>query len=288
MMALPGMLWYLIFKYIPMPTGFIIAMENYLPWKGILDSEWVWFENFQRILKSDALMKVLRNTLCLSGLSLLFAFPSSIILALMINELRCRWFKKTVQTVAYLPHFLSWAIVGGLVFNLLDTNFGLMNQLLKWIGMDPIRWYASPQYWPAILTIAKIWKNSGWGTITFLAAICAVDPGLYEAAVVDGAGRWKQTLHVTLPAMMPTITVTFILSIGQILKEDSEMIMALVGSNDILYETAEVFETFVTRTTMNGAYSSPAAMSILQNVVTFFLVWGANTWARRHDQASVW
>lgn len=288
LMALPGLLWYLVFKYIPMPTGLIIAMEKYVPWKGLWGSEWVWFDNFKRLFESEVLWDLLKNTLLLSALSMIFAFPSSIILALLINELRCRWFKRSVQTVAYLPYFLSWAIVAGLAFNILDTNYGLLNQLLEWLGKDPVRWNATAKYWPVIITITKIWKECGWGTITFLAAICSADPGLYEASTVDGANRWQQTWNITIPAMMPTITVTFILSIGKILKEDFEMIYAMVGSNDILWETMDVFETWVYRTSMSGTYSTPAAMSLLQNIVTFFLVWGANTWARRRDQASVW
>ena len=288
LMALPGLLWYLVFKYIPMPTGLIIAMEKYVPWKGLWGSEWVWFDNFKRLFESEVLWDLLKNTLLLSALSMIFAFPSSIILALLINELRCRWFKRSVQTVAYLPYFLSWAIVAGLAFNILDTNHGLLNQLLEWLGKDPVRWNATAKYWPVIITITKIWKECGWGTIIFLAAICSADPGLYEASTVDGANRWQQTWNITIPAMMPTITVTFILSIGKILKEDFEMIYAMVGSNDILWETMDVFETWVYRTSMSGTYSTPAAMSLLQNIVTFFLVWGANTWARRRDQASVW
>ena len=288
LMALPGLLWYLVFKYIPMPTGLIIAMEKYVPWKGLWGSEWVWFDNFKRLFESEVLWDLLKNTLLLSALSMIFAFPSSIILALLINELRCRWFKRSVQTVAYLPYFLSWAIVAGLAFNILDTNHGLLNQLLEWLGKDPVRWNATAKYWPVIITITKIWKECGWGTIIFLAAICSADPGLYEASTVDGANRWQQTWNITIPAMMPTITVTFILSIGKILKEVFEMIYAMVGSNDILWETMDVFETWVYRTSMSGTYSTPAAMSLLQNIVTFFLVWGANTWARRRDQASVW
>jgi ABC-type polysaccharide transport system, permease component len=138
LMALPGLLWYLVFKYIPMPTGLIIAMEKYVPWKGLWGSEWVWFDNFKRLFESEVLWDLLKNTLLLSALSMIFAFPSSIILALLINELRCRWFKRSVQTVAYLPYFLSWAIVAGLAFNILDTNYGLLNQLLEWLGKDPV------------------------------------------------------------------------------------------------------------------------------------------------------
>ncbi len=289
LMVLPAMVWYIVFKYIPMPTGLIISMEDYVPWKGLWKSNWVWFENYIRILTGGALPKVLRNTLLLSALSLVFAFPASIVLALLINELRNRLFKRTVQSVAYLPYFLSWTVVAGLAFNLMDTRFGLFNQVLKLIGLDPVRWYATPSLWPAILTVAKIWKTTGWGTIVFLAAICAIDTGLYEAAVVDGAGRWQQTLHVTIPAIMPTIIVTFILSIGQMLASDSEMIMAMVGNNEILWETAQTFETFVTNNVMHGTYASSATLSMLQNTVTFFMVWGANTLANRRESGSgIW
>lgn len=288
LMMLPGLLYFLIFKYIPMPTGFIIAFKDYMPWEGLSGSEWVGLYYFKRIFTSSVFVKLLKNTLILSGLGLVFAFPSSIILALMLNELKNGIFKKTVQTISYLPYFISWVVVSGLLYNLLDTNAGVINNILTTFGMEPVRWYAEPQKWYWIMLIVKIWKSCGWGTITFLAAITSIDVGLYEAAVVDGANKFRQMWHITLPGMMPTIVVTFILTLGKIFKEDFEAIYALVGTNDILYETMDVFETWVYRSTLNGSYSISAAMGLVQNIVSLILIIVANRLARKFEQATIW
>lgn len=288
LMMLPGLLYFLIFKYIPMPTGFLIAFKEYLPWEGISGSEWVGLYYFKRIFTTPVFAKLLRNTLILSALSLAFAFPSSIILALMLNELKTGPFKKTVQTISYLPYFISWVVVSGLLYNLLDTNAGVINSILTTFGMEPVRWYAEPEKWYWIMLIVKIWKSCGWGSITFLAAIASIDVGLYEAAVVDGANKFRQMWHITLPGMMPTIVVTFILTIGKIFKEDFEAIYALVGTNDILYETMDVFETWVYRMTLNGSYSMSAAMGLVQNILSLILIVAANRLARKYEQATIW
>ncbi len=288
LMMLPGLLYFLIFKYIPMPTGFLIAFKDYMPWEGLSGSKWVGLYYFERIFTSSVFPKLLKNTLILSGLGLVFAFPSSIILALMLNELKNGPFKKTVQTISYLPYFISWVVVSGLLYNLLDTNAGVINNILTTFGMKPVRWYAEPQKWYWIMLIVKIWKSCGWGTITFLAAVTSIDVGLYEAAVVDGANKFRQMWHITLPGMMPTIVVTFILTLGKIFKEDFEAIYALVGTNDVLYETMDVFETWVYRSTLNGSYSISAAMGLVQNIVSLILIIAANRLARKFEQATIW
>lgn len=287
-MMLPGLLYFLIFKYLSMPTGFLIAFKDYLPWEGIAGSKWVGLYYFKRIFTSSVFPRLMKNTLTLSALGIVFAFPSSIILALMINEVKNRAFKKTVQTISYLPYFISWVVVSGLLYNLLDTNAGVINNILQAFGMDPVRWYTESGKWYGIMTIVKIWKSCGWGTITFLAAITSIDVGLYEAAVVDGANKFRQMWHITLPGIMPTIVVTFILTLGKIFKEDFEAIYAIVGTNDVLYETMDVFETWVYRNTLNGSYSISAAMGLFQNILSLILIIAANKLARRYEQASIW
>lgn len=287
-MMLPGLIYFLIFKYLPMPTGFVIAFKDYMPWEGLGGSKWVGLYYFKRIFTSSVFPKLMKNTLILSALSLVFAFPSSIILALMINEIKGGPFKKTVQTISYLPYFISWVVVSGLLYNLLDTNAGVINNILTSLGMQPVRWYAEPSKWYVIMTIVKIWKSCGWGTITFLAAITSIDVGLYEAAVVDGANKFRQMWHITLPGIMPTIVVTFILTIGKIFKEDFEAIYAIVGTNDVLYQTMDVFETWVYRMTLNGSYSMSSAMGLFQNIISLVLIITANRLAKKYEQATIW
>ena len=288
LLLLPGLLLIFIFKYLPLP-GLIIAFEDYYPWTGFFDSEWVGLKHFIHIFQSETFLRLLGNTLVLSLLNLIFVFPSAIILALLINELHNGIFKRTVQTVSYLPHFISWVVVAGMAYNFLATDTGILNNLLKHLGLDPVMWYADASKWRGILTVTSIWKTCGWGTIVYLAAITSINPGLYEAAVIDGASKFRQIWHITIPGMMPVISVTLILTIGKLIKDDFEQIYALVGNNNLLYETTDVLGTWIFRTSMiNGEFSSAAALGLFQGIVSFIMVTGANMLAKRTENSSLW
>ena len=289
LMFLPGFVVLLIFAYIPM-YGIVLAFKEYSPVFGILDSPWVGFENIKYAVMSYGFYRLVRNTLALGLLKLIFAFPSSIILALLINELRIGLFKKFVQTVSYLPYFISWVIVASIAYMFLSTDYGVINDLLSSLGIDKIQWYASPQYWRGIITITNIWKNTGWGTIVFLAGLTAISPDLYEAARCDGAGRFKQVLHISLPGIMPVIGMTFILSVAGIVKDDFEQIYALVGQNSELYATVDVLGTWMYRGLRGNfrGWGEVTAVGFIQSIVGFLLMVGANWLVKRSDNKGLW
>lgn len=290
-MIVPGFVILLIFAYLPM-YGIILAFKNYSPVHGILGSPFMdpWYENFYIALTSSGFWKLVRNTLILGILKMVFAFPAPIVLALMFNELKNGWFKKTVQTISYLPYFISWVIINAIVYMFLATDYGFLNKFLEMMGLNPIQWYASPEHWRFILTFTYIWRNIGWGTITFLAAIAAVSPDLYEAAEIDGASRWKQVTHITLPGIMPVVGITFVLSLSKIFQDDFEQIYALVGSNSELYETAEVIGSWSYRTFRASfkGWGYTQAVGLLQSVMSLILVLIGNHIVRKSGNVSLY
>ena len=291
LMLLPGFVILLIFSYIPM-YGIILAFKDYSPVYGILGSPFMdpWWDNFYVALTSDGFWKLVRNTLMLGILKMIFAFPAPIVLALMFNELKNGWFKKAVQTVSYLPYFISWVIINAIVYMFLATDYGFLNRFFETIGLETVQWYAAPQYWRAILTITYIWRSIGWGTITFLAGIAAVSPELYEAAEIDGAGRWKQILHITIPGIMPVVGVTFVLSLAKIFQDDFEQIYALVGGNSELFETAEVIGSWSYRTFRASfkGWGYTQAVGLLQSVMSLILVLVGNHIVRKSGTFSLY
>lgn len=289
LMYLPGFLCLLIFSYLPM-YGITLAFKSYSPADGILGSPWVGFDNFKYAVLSRGFMEKVGNTLALGGLKIVFAFPSSIILALMMNEVRLKPFKKTVQTLSYLPYFISWVIVSAILNIFLTKDAGVFNQILKTFGLEPVFWYAEPKYWRAIITISGIWKNMGWGTIVFLAALTNINPELYEAARVDGAGYMRLCWHVTLPGIMPAIAMTFILSVSGIVKDDFEQIYALVGDSSILSPTTEVLGTWVYKQLHGGfrGWGDATAVSLVQSIAGFILVVLSNWFVKKTDNEGLW
>ncbi len=277
LMFLPGFVCLLIFSYFPM-YGMMLAWKEYSPVDGIMGSGWIGWENFKYAVLSEGFLDKVGNTLALGGLKILFAFPSSIILALMLNEIRVKSFKKTVQTISYLPYFLSWVVVSAILNIFITNDGGVLNKVIEFFGGEPIFWYAEPKYWRGIITISSIWKGVGWGTIVFLSAMTNINPELYEAAQIDGAGRWKSCLHVTIPGMMSAIVMTFILSVSGIVKDDFEQIYALVGESSILSQTTEVLGTWVYKQ-LHGSFRSwgeATAVSLVQSVAGFILVVASN------------
>ncbi len=281
LMILPGIAYYVTFKYVPL-AGSVIAFQDYKIFHGILGSPWVWFDNFVFLFTYQDFYQVLRNTAVIAFYQLIFGFPAPIILALLFNEVRRMLAKRTLQSLFYLPHFLSWVVVGGIVFELLATQ-GIMNQIRGWFGFEPILYMQEERYFRSIVVLSGIWKEAGWGTIVYLAAITGINPNLYEAAVMDGANRWKQTIYITLPSMAPTILVLFLLNIGNFLELGFDQIFNLL--TPMTYSVGDIIETYVYRAgVLQGQYSVTTAIGLFQSVIGFILLWIFNRLARKSEQ----
>ncbi|WP_245599931.1 ABC transporter permease [Paenibacillus harenae] len=280
-MILPGIVYYLVFKYLPL-AGSVIAFQDYQIFKGMQGSDWVGLKNFLYIFSYQDFYTVLRNTATIALYQLVFGFPAPIILALLFNEVRLMLAKRIVQSLFYLPHFLSWVVVGGIVFELLSSQ-GVINMVRGWLGLETILFMQEQRYFRSIVVISAIWKDVGWGTIIYLAAIAGINPNLYEAAVMDGANRWKQTLHITLPTMFPTILVLFLLNIGNFLELGFDQIYNLL--TPMTYSVGDIIETYVYRAgVLQGQYSVTTAIGLFQSVIGFALLWIFNRMARRTEQ----
>ena len=270
LILLPGILYFIIFQYVPM-YGAVIAFKDFKAFLGISGSPWVGFKNFVDFFNHPSFKTVLVNTVVISGYKILFGFPAPIILALMLNELRKERFKKVIQTVTYLPHFLSWVVIAGLAANMLSPSSGAINELLKAFGAQPVYFMAEPKYFRIILVITDIWKEIGWGSIIYLAALTGVDIQLYEAAIVDGAGKWRQLWSITLPSIVPTIIIMFILRVGGIMNAGFEQIFTMYSPN--VYSVSDIIDTFVYRMGLESAkYSFATAVGLFKSVIAFVLV----------------
>ncbi|MEU2202517.1 sugar ABC transporter permease [Isoptericola sp. NPDC019482] len=286
LMAVPGILYFILFKYAPM-GGLVIAFQDYLPFLGIGGSPWVGFDHFVRFFSEDTFYILLRNTLMISLGMLIFAFPVPVILALLLNEVRTKWFQRSIQSVVYLPHFLSWVIVVSIFYVLLTTDGGSVNNLLVSWGFDPIPFLTDPDWLRPMYIFQEIWKGAGWGTIVYLAAMTAVDTQLYEASELDGAGRMRQAWHITLPAIRPTIIVMFILAIGDFLELGFEHMFLVM--NSLNRDVADIFDTYVyTAGIENGQLSYAAAVGLFKGLVGLILVVFANRLAKRFGEEGVY
>jgi putative aldouronate transport system permease protein len=284
LLVLP-LIWFGIFRYVPM-VGNIIAFRQYVPGYSIFGSGWVGLDNFRMFLADPTFWKVFRNTVMLGALALIFGFPVPIILALLLNELRSRLFKRFVQTTTYLPHFLSIVIVAGMVLQITSMT-GTINQIIGGLGLKQIAFMQDANWFPVIYVGSEVWQTAGWGTILYLAALTTVDDSLYEAARIDGANRWRQTWHVTLPGISPTIVTLLILNIGTFMAVGFEKILLLY--NPTLYETADVISTYLYRVGLqSGSFSYAAAIGIFEALIGLILVLGANLVSRRLIGASLW
>lgn len=291
-MILPGILFIIIFSYVPM-WGVFLAFKDYNIFKGPFQSPWAGVKQFEHFFRSPDFWMVMRNTIVISFLKLVVIFPAPIMLALILNEVRHMAFKRIVQTMTYLPHFISWIIVSGLVFSILSVESGSLNELLLGMGLisQPVHWLSVPDYFYAILIGSGLWKEIGFSSIIYLAAIAGVNPSLYEAAEIDGAGRIRKVFSVTLPAIMPIITIFFILNIGNLLNAGFEDILALTngGNNAILRRVSEVIDTYVYSTGVNQQrYSYATAVGMFKSVINIALLWGANALTRRLGGSSLW
>lgn len=285
LMALPGIIWYFIFCYVPM-YGLIIGFKNFSPFRGIMKSPWVGFKWFQQFFSSQFFWPLIRNTLLLNIYSILFSFPIPIILALFLNEIQHSWFKRTGQTISYLPHFISTVVIVGMVTNFL-TPGGIVNNFLGIFGVKPINFLVKPEWFRTIYIASGIWQSAGWGSIIYLAAIGGIDQELYEAATVDGANKIRQLWHVTIPCIAPTIIILLILNVGHILSIGYEKILLLY--NPSTYETADVINTYVYRRgIISGEFSFGAAVGLFQSVVNFITVVAANKISKTLSEVSLW
>ncbi|MFD2702810.1 ABC transporter permease [Paenibacillus shunpengii] len=285
-MLLPGILYFMIFKYLPM-YGLVISFQDYKPFKGILGSEWVGFEHFARLFNEPDFLNILTNTLILFGLNLLFYFPVPIILALMLNEVRNSFFKKTFQTLVYLPHFMSWVIIVSIGYVMLTMDGGIVNELLVFFGFEKINFLLSTEWFRSTYIIQVIWREAGWGTIVYLAAIASVDPQLYEAARMDGANRLRQIWHITLPAIRSVIIILLILKIGDVLELGFEHVYLLLNSMN--REVAEIIDTYVYTAAMKqGQFSYSTAIGFFKSFVGLILVMIANKLAKKMGEEGVY
>ncbi|TXK84570.1 sugar ABC transporter permease [Paenibacillus sp. N3.4] len=286
LLALPGLLFFFIFKYVPM-GGVVIAFQNYSPFAGILKSEWVGLEHFQRFFSTPDFILLFRNTMAISLMNLIFFFPLPIALSLLLNELRSVVFKRTVQSIVYMPHFLSWVIIAGITFQLFGKGEGLVNKILELLGASRIDVLTNPHMFWIMLTLQSIWKECGWGTILFLAAMAGIDPQVYEAAKIDGAGRLRQMWHITLPAIRNVIIILMILRLGRTMDVGFEQVFLMY--NGAVSEVAEVFDTYVYRVGIQQAqFSYSAAVGLFKSVVGLLLVVLANRFAKRMGEEGVY
>lgn len=276
---LPVLLYYFIFAYLPI-GGNLMAFQDYSIVKGIWGSEWVGLKNFEKFLSSYKFWELLRNTVVISVYNLAVSFPSPIILALLLNEVRNTRFKKTVQTITYMPHFISSVVICSMVLIFLSSE-GLFNNIRGLFGAEPISFMTNAGYFRTIYVLMNLWQSIGWNSIIYIAAIAGIDQELYEAAVIDGAGRWKQALHITLPGISGTIVILLIMRIGQILSVGYERVLLLY--NPTVYETADIISTYVYRRTLleGGNYGYSTAISMFNSVVNLILLVSANKISRK-------
>ncbi|PQP88453.1 MULTISPECIES: sugar ABC transporter permease [Paenibacillus] len=285
LILLPVIAYYIVFHYGPM-YGLQIAFKDYGLADGIWGSPWVGLDHFKSFFGNYYFWRLIRNTLLINIYELLFAFPASIILALLLNEIRKGFFKRIVQTISYLPHFISIVVVVGMMIDFFARD-GLVNNLLLMIGLQPIAFMQEPEWFRFMYISSGIWQGIGWGSIIYLASIANIDPTLYDAARIDGAGRWKQTLHITLTGIMPTIVIMFILNIGSMLSVGSEKIILMY--NPITYETADVISTYVYRKGILGAdFGYTAAVGLFNSVISFILIVLANSISKRVSEHKLW
>jgi putative aldouronate transport system permease protein len=282
----PTIIWFIVFLYKPM-YGLQIAFKDYSIFRGVAGSPWVGFEHFHTLFGSDQFLRAVKNTFMISALSLCFGFPMPIILALMFNEITHQVFKKTAQTIVYLPHFISTVIIAGIVITAFSPSAGIVNTFIEWLGFESIYFLIKPEWFRPIFIGSGIWQEAGFSSIVFLAAIAGVSPSLYESAVVDGASRWQMMWRITLPAILPTIIIMLIIRIGNLLEVGFELIILLYQPST--YETGDVINTLIYRQGLQGAqYDLAAAAGLFNAVVAFVLVMTANTISKRYSRTSLW
>ncbi|MBP1993186.1 putative aldouronate transport system permease protein [Paenibacillus eucommiae] len=275
LMILPGFILVFIYQYIPM-YGVLMAFQNYIPAKGIWGSEWVGLDNFKYIFSLPDTIQVIWNTIFIAMLKIVAGLVVPIVTSIMLNEIGRAYFKRMLQTLIYIPHFLSWVILGGILIDLLSPSQGLVNQFLTGIGLQPIFFLGDNTWFPYTLMISDTWKEFGFSTIVYLAALAGINPSLYEAAVIDGAGHWRRTWHITLPGLRPIIVLLVTLSLGQVLNAGFEQVFVLYSPQ--VYDSGDILDTLVYRMGLVDLnYSIATAIGLFKSVVSLLLI-GASYW----------
>lgn len=286
LLLIPGFMYLFVFKYIPM-FGIVIAFKKFNIVKGIWGSEWVGIENFRFLFQSKDFWIVFKNSIVLSLYQILWGFPVPILLAIMLNEVGNAVYKRITQTIMYLPHFISWVIIAGMVINFLSPTTGVINHIIKFFGGSPVAFLQQPEYFRTILISAEIWKGAGWGTIIYLAAITGIDKEVYEAATIDGASRIQRIRYVTLPGIMGTIVTLLILNTGHIMSNGFEQVFLLY--NPLTYSVADVFETYTYRIGIqSGRFSYASAAGLFQSVIGLILILSTNRVAKSFGERGIW
>ena len=285
LLLIPAILYFFIFHYVPM-YGVIISFKDYSFKKGILGSDWVGLENFIYMFNLNDFYRVFWNSFCLSFLRLIFEFPVPIIIALLLNEIGSKRFKKITQTAIYLPHFISWAVIGGILVNFLSPTWGVVNDIIQRLGFEPIFFLGDPKYFRTTVVISSIWKEAGWGTIIYLAAITGIDVEQYEAATVDGANRWQRLIYITLPNIKTTIILMLILRMGSIMSNGFEQIYTLQNTQNL--SVSEVFETYTYRVgLLGGRFSFATTVGLFASVISMIFLLTTNYISKKMGEETI-
>jgi putative aldouronate transport system permease protein len=286
LLFLPALVYYIMFKYVPM-FGIMISFKDYNTFKGVWASDWVGLKHYSLFFNSPDFLKLLKNTVLLGVYKIVFGFPAPIMLALLLNEVRKSIIKRFVQTISYLPHFISNVVVVGMMFLFLSPSSGLVNNVIEWLGYDAVNFMQNENYFRTIYVLSEIWQHIGWETIIYLAALSSIDPQLYEAARVDGANRRHQLLHITIPGIAPAIIILFILNVGRVLDIGFEKVLLML--NPSIYSTADVLSTYVYRTGIQAMnYSYGTAIDFFTSVINLLFILTANWISRKASETSLW
>ncbi len=286
LLLIPGLIFLLLFKYAPM-YGIIIAFQDFNIFDGFIGSKWVGLDQFEKLIHSEEFYQVFNNTLLISVYKIILLFPVPIIIALLLNEVRIAVFKKTIQTIIFLPHFLSWVIISGLFMNILSPSGGVVNHVIEWLGGTPISFFLDNHFFRSVVVFTAGWKESGWNAIIFIAAIAGIEQEQYEAASIDGAGRIRQMINITLPGILPTIILIFILRLGYLLEAGTEQILTMY--NSVVYTSGDVIGTFVYRQGLGQQdYSFSTAVGLFNSVVGLILIVSGNELSKKLIKRSIW
>ena len=289
LLLIPGTVYLIVFQYLPL-FGMTLAFKHFVVTEGIFGSPWAdpLFKHFNKVfLAPDAFLRTVGNTIRIAVLTTIFGFPAPIILAILLNEIRSQRYKRTVQTILYFPHFLSWVFLGALVVEFMSPGTGVMGALYRSLGAQAPYFMVDPQSWLLVYVISGIWKEVGFGTIVYLASIASIDQEMYEAAYLDGAGRISMAWHITLPSMIPVITILFIFRMGGLLSANFEQVFNLY--NPLVYEVADVIDTYIYRLAFEGfQYEFSTALTIMRTGIAMILVWGTNAIVRRFSDYGIW
>ena len=285
-MLIPAIVYFIVFHYIPL-YGVTIAFKDYKFSQGILGSEWAGLEHFRRLFGLESFWQCLRNTLIISLWKFAIGFPAPIIFSLILNEVTNSKFKKSVQTVSYLPHFVSWVVLGGILTQLLSPSTGPVNLIIKAFGGEPIYFLADSKYFRGVLVISHVWKSIGWGSIVYLAALTSSDQQVHEAAMIDGANRFQRIIKITIPEITPVITIMLILAVGGLINDDFDQVFNLY--NTAVYDVGDVLSTYTYRAGLvDMEYSFATAVGLFKNIISVTLVVGTNMICKKINDYAIW